>query len=281
MLLGHNEACGRPDFGGGRQVHHRRCGREQRLSLSRVDVVAPISGADDRNKIASVFCHITRIGEAHCGHLRPLSMWSPRFRGRTTVAKTDAERMPCRFTCGDWNWLRPGSVVAPISGADDRSRRVTAICRRGRGVSCTPMNPDVVAPISGADDRKRCGEVVCVPDVVAPSSGGGRQRPDAVGPACRGCGRPDFGGGRQCGRLRLLIPDGCGRPDFGGADDREFAKGTEPPEDVVAPIPGADNERNGRAGRRRSSLEAGGSNGPGHRTGTKNGIDDRRRTSAR
>ena len=118
-----------------------------------------------------------------------------------------------------------------------------------------------------------------------------------------GCGRPDFGGGRQEDEFDGVGAPGMWSPRFRGADDRQAKLwlGDKPdvvapisgaddrvrmmsgrrPADVVAPISGADNERNGRAGRGRSSLEAGGSNGPGHRIGTKNGIDDRRRTSAR
>ena len=207
-------------------------------------------------------------------------MWSPRFRGRTT---------------GTGIRSRGGGrdVVAPVSGADDRT------CLRA------PAQPaDVVAPVSGADDRSRrrtwCARAGCG----RPGFGGGRQVVALGRDPVSGCGRPGFGGGRQfredrggvrgedvvapvsgaddrsCQR-REAARRGCSRPDFGGRITGDFARtGRHVPMQPFRKS-GADDERNGRAGRGRGSLEAGGSNGPEHRIGTRNGIDGRRRTSVR
>ena len=230
------------------------------------DVVAPISGADDRTTAGMPWrrwgCGRPDFGGGRQGGgaraRRDVGMWSPRFRGRTTGAATSgwrdtwmwSPRFRGRTTgCGHRTVRGMRDVVAPISGADDRGNRLRLIrilgCGRpdfgGRttGSRWTRPSPgrDVVAPISGADGRSKIVTVWAVP--------------------------------------------GCGRPDFRGRMAGDFARtGKHVPMQPFRES-GADNERNGRADRGRSSLEAGGSNGPGHRIGTRNGIDDRRRTSAR
>ena len=204
----------------------------------------------------------------------------PEFGGRTTGSGT--RRDPGRRM---WS--------PRVRGADDSKDPYRAMQRRGcgrpdfgggrqEGGEADVHEQGCGRPDLGGRTRVCGGSGRGGPrDVVASISGGGRQCGERADRRLLGCGRPDFRG-RTTGRGRRgRRSSGMWSPRFRGADDRSQNALTTGTMDVVAPIPGADNERNGRAGRGRSSLEAGGSNGPGHRIGTKNGIDDRRRTSAR